>query len=454
MIEAERERRQRIRRYDWRGLECPFHTADEPYVPGRCFHARPNQILPDGDWRLWLAKAGRGWGKTRVGAEAVREWSESYPRIGLVAPTGDDARDIMVEGESGILAVFPPDRPARYIANRRRIEFPSGAIGTLYTADEPERLRGPQHHKLWMDEIASWRYLRSAFDMAMLGLRLGRNPQAVLTSTPKPLPLVKELVARSRLDPGSDPLGRVVMTEGSTYENRANLADAFVREVIVKYEGTRLGRQELNAELLEDTPGALWTHTMIEIKAAPQIMRNGESVDDLAAVVVALDPSVTSSDDSDECGIIVAGRGVDGNGYTLADLSARLSPSDWAKRAVRAYYDFSADRIVAEANNGGDLVSTVIAQIDPTVPVTLVHASRGKRTRAEPVSALYEQHRWFHVRPFPDLEDQMTSYTGEAGLGSPDRMDALVWAATDLFRIGEQGWGGNTWGSGKASATT
>lgn len=363
---------------------------------------------------------------------------------------------IMVEGESGIVSVFPPDRPARYIANRRRIEFPSGAIGTLFSADEPERLRGPQHHKLWMDEVASWRYLRSAFDMAMLGLRLGDSPQAVITSTPKPLPLVKELVKRSHLEPGADPLGQVIMTEGTTYENRANLADAFVQEVIVRYEGTRLGRQELNAELLEDTPGALWSWALLEKcrQAAPRIMRNGESVVDMPSVVVAVDPSVSSSDDSDECGIVVAGRGVDGNGYTMADLSGRLAPSEWAKRAIRAYEDFKADRIVAEANNGGDLVSTVIQQIDPRVPVKLVHASRGKRTRAEPVEALYEQGRWFHVEPFPELEEQMTSFTGDPGMDSPDRMDALVWAATELFHIGEVGWGSGSWGGGTPAVST
>lgn len=352
----------------------------------------------------------------------------------------------MVEGESGVLAVFPPDRPARYIANRRRIEFPSGSIGTLYTADEPERLRGPQHHKLWMDEIASWRYLEAAFDMAMLGLRLGSNPQAVLTSTPKPLRLVKELVKRSQMD-GPDPRGRVVMTQGTTYENRENLAEAFVREVIVKYEGTVLGRQELMAELMEDVPGALWRRDMIVVADAPRIIRRGVEEYDLPAIVVALDPAVTSDEDSDECGIVVAGRGADGNGYTLADLSARLAPSEWAKRAIRAYHDFRADKIVAEANNGGDLVSTVIQQIDPSVPVQLVHASRGKRTRAEPVSALYEQGRWFHVANMPELEDQMCSYTGEPGMGSPDRMDALVWAATELMSIGQGSWGTGSWGA-------
>jgi phage terminase large subunit-like protein len=434
-------------------VACPFHRSPETYTPGKCQHARPEQVLPDGDWRLWVPLAGRGWGKTRTGAEAVREWSEHNPRIGLIGATMDDARDVMVEGESGIIGVFPPDRPARYIANRRRIEFPSGSIGMVYSADEPERLRGPQHHKLWMDEIAAWRYLQDAFDMAMLGLRLGHHPQAVLTSTPKPRPLVKELVARAALPPGTDPRGRVILTKGTTYENRANLADAFVREVIVKYEGTRLGRQELMAEVLEDVPGALWKRADIMYKPAPRIERGGVAVRDLLAVVVGVDPSVTNSEDSDECGIVVDARGVDGNGYTLADLSARLSPSDWARRAVQAYHDFEADRIVAEANNGGDLVSTVIAQIDPTVPVELVHASRGKRTRAEPVAALYEQGRWFHEAPFPDLEDQMTSYTGEPGMGSPDRMDAHVWAATKLFHIGETGWGSGTWGGATAATT-
>lgn len=451
LIAAERARRNRVRRYDWRGESCPFHSDEIPYVQGKCLHARPAQILPGGDWRLWFCKAGRGWGKTRTGAEAVREWSERYPRIGLIAATNDDARLVMVEGESGILSVFPRERPARFIANRRRIEFPSGAIGTIYSAEEPDRLRGPQHHKLWMDEIAAWQRMQDTFDMAMLGLRLGDRPQAVITSTPKPYPLVKELIRRSTLE--DDPLGTVVMSVGSTYENRENLAEAFVREVIVRYEGTRLGRQELDAEILDDVPGALWKRAMIVYRPAPRIERGGGAVLDLPSVVVALDPAVTSNEDSDECGIIVAGRGPDGNGYTVADLSARLPPADWAKRAIRAYHDFKADKIVAEANNGGDLVSTVIQQIDSTVPVELVHASRGKRTRAEPVSALYEQGRWFHTQPFPDLEDQMTTYTGEPGMGSPDRMDALVWAATDLFGIGESGWGSGAWGGTRAAVS-
>lgn len=453
LIAAERDRRTRVRRYDWRGVACPFHRGERGYVEGKCYHARPDQILPDGDWRIWLAKAGRGWGKTRTGAEAVREWSEHNARIGIIAATNDDARLVMIEGESGLLSVFPPDRPAVFKANRRRIEFPSGAIATFYSAEEPERLRGPQHHKLWMDEIAAWDRLQATYDMAMLGLRLGSNPQAVITSTPKPLPLIKELVKRAGLEPGTDPLGRVILTQGSTYDNRPNLAPAFIAEVIKRYEGTRLGRQELMAEVLEDTPGALWRRTDIVYKRAPRILRNGEEVRDLAAVVVGVDPAVTSDVDSDECGIVVDARGVDGHGYTLADLSGRLSPSEWAKRAVRAYYDYEADRIVAEANNGGDLVSTVISQVDPHVPVELVHASRGKRTRAEPVAALYEQGRWFHEIPFPELEDQMTSYTGEAGLGSPDRMDAHVWAATRLFHIGEAGWGSGTWGGSTAAAT-
>lgn len=238
MVRAEIERRKRVRRYDWLGEECPNlpQHGPEGFQEG-CAHARPSQRPPAGDWRLWLVKAGRGFGKTRTGAETVRRWSEDYPRIGLIAPTMDDARDIMVEGESGVIAVFPQDRPARYIGNRRRIEFPSGAIGTVYSAEEPERLRGPQHHKLWMDEIASWRHLTDAFNMAMLGLRLGDNPQAVLTSTPKNLKLIRELRDRSHLGAGQDPLGRVVMSEGSTYENRANLAEAFVHELIVKSGG-------------------------------------------------------------------------------------------------------------------------------------------------------------------------------------------------------------------------
>lgn len=445
LVAAEAQRRARISRYDWRGERCTHHTGDDHGE--LCRHSRPSQRLPDGAWRIWAIMAGRGWGKTRTGAEAVREWSERYSRIGLIAPTKGDAREIMVEGESGILAVFPPDRPARYIANRLRIEFPSGSIGSVYTADEPDRLRGPQHSKLWADEIAVWRY-PEAWDMAMFGLRLGDNPQVVATFTPKPTPLVKSLHDRAKAL--VDPMGKVILTFGSTYENAANLAPTFLSEIIRKYEGTRLGRQELHAELIEDIPGALWLRAWITQRAPHAWDGHGG----YARVVVAIDPAVTSGEESDETGIIVAAIGEDGFGYVIEDLSGRMAPAEWARRAVMAYRRHAADRIVAEANQGGDLVSTVIRTFDPNVPISTVHASRGKRTRAEPVAALYEQGRVFHVEQMAVLEDQMCSYTGNPGEASPDRMDALVWALSDLFDLRVDGWGsGEGWG-GKIGAMT
>lgn len=435
LASAERDRRDRVRRFDWRGVLCPHHSRRVPYVEGKCLHARPGQVLPEGDWRLWLAKAGRGWGKTRVGAEAVREWSENFPRIGLIGPTKDDARDIMVEGESGIVAVFPPDRPARYIANRRRIEFPSGAIGTIYTAEEPERLRGPQHHKLWMDEIASWPYLDSAFDMAMLGLRLGRNPQAVLTSTPKNLKLVKSLVKRARLPEGEiDPLGRVVMTEGTTYENRRNLAEAFVQEVIVKYEGTRLGRQELLAEVLEDVEGALWSGAMIEDGRVPGVPRGVTII----RKVLGIDPATTSGPDSDETGLALAGKGDDGHFYLLRSEGLRVGPNEWASRALAIYDDEEADAIIPETNQGGQMVTETIRNVcisqGRAVPrIRPVHAKKGKALRAEPVVALYEQGKVHHVGVFDVLEDQQTSFVPPGGgVENDDRLDAAVYALTEL----------------------
>ena len=340
----------------------------------------------------------------------------------------------MVEGESGVLAVFPQERPARYVANRRRIEFPSGSIGTIYSADEPERLRGPQHDKLWMDEIAAWRYQEAAFDMAMLGLRLGANPQAVITSTPKPQKLLKGLVKRSRLRAGEDPLGRVVMTEGTTYENRANLAEAFVAEVIVKYEGSRLGRQELLAEVLEDVEGALWTGAMIEagrvqeVPAGVMIVRK----------VLGIDPATTSGPDSDETGLTVAGKGSDGDLYVLRSEGHRSRPNEWASRALALYDEEEIDCIVPETNQGGQMVTETIRNVclsqgRPVPRIKPVHARKGKALRAEPVVALYEQGKVHHVGPFPVLEDQQTSFVPPGGgVENDDRLDATVYALSEL----------------------
>lgn len=436
LLETEQERRRLVRGYDWET------------------NARTDQRIPAGDWRIWCILAGRGWGKTRTGAEAIRTWSENFSHLGLIAPTKNDAREIMVEGVSGILAVFPPERKPRYIANRYRIEFPSGSVGTVFTADEPDRLRGPQHTKLWADELAVWRY-PEAWDMAMLGLRLGKSPQAIITTTPKPTKLIREIRDRSALD--LDPLGKIILTRGSTYDNEANLSPAFLSEIIRRYHGTRLGRQEIEAEIIEDVPGALWSRSMIDyVKPAQRMnLRTKELTFDLSRVVVAIDPAVTSGEDSDETGIVAAGVAPDGVAYVLADASCKVPPADWAKRAINLYHELQADLIVAEANNGGDLVSTVIHAVDPRVPVALVHAARGKRTRAEPVSALYEQERVFHVEPFARLEDQMCSYSGSPGEDSPDRMDALVWALTEVMDISTDAtWGsGGVWGGNIAAGT-
>jgi predicted phage terminase large subunit-like protein len=389
------------------------------------FWARPNQLPPGGDWRVWLLLAGRGFGKTRTGAEMVRARAiaRTARRLALVAPTAGDARDVMVEGESGILAISPPWERPRYEPSKRRLTWPNGAIATLFSADEPERLRGPQHDAAWCDELASWRY-PEAWDMLMFGLRLGSDPRVVVTTTPRPTKLLRELIA----DPAA------VVTRGTTYENRANLAAAFFGQIIRKYHGTRLGRQELEAELLEDVPGALWNRGIIEsarARAGPALVR----------VVVAIDPAASSKEGADETGIIVAGKDEDGRGWVLADASGRYQPTEWARTAISAYRTHGADRIVAEVNNGGDMVEATLRIIEPNAPFAAVRATRGKVTRAEPVAALYEQGRVRHLGVFPQLEDQMCAFTAEAHANpktrsagySPDRVDALVWALTDLL---------------------
>jgi phage terminase large subunit-like protein len=377
------------------------------------WNARPSQMLPDGNWIIWLIMAGRGFGKTRTGAETVRQWVKKYPYVNLIGATLDDARDIMIEGESGILAICPKDERPRYV--KRQLHWPNGAKSLVFTADEPERLRGKQHMKLWADELGAWRYPES-WDQASLGLRLGDSPQAIVTTTPKPTKIVKDLV----FDPTT------FITRGSTYDNRNNLAQAFLKQIINKYEGTRLGRQELHAELLTDNPGALWKREQIEllrVKEVPQLNR----------IVVAIDPAVTSEEESDETGISVAGLGADKHGYILEDASMRSTPDQWARKAVQLYHQYKADRIIGETNNGGDMIETIIRTIDPNVPYKGVHASRGKMIRAEPISALYEQGKVHHVGMFAQLEDQMCDWDPATAKKSPDRMDALVWALTELM---------------------
>jgi phage terminase large subunit-like protein len=380
------------------------------------FWARPNQLIPPGDWQTWLVKAGRGFGKTRVGAETVRIWARSFNLVNLIAATSDDARDVMIEGESGLLAVCPKQERPVYLPSRRQLRWPNGGKSLIFTADEPERLRGKQHQKLWMDELAAWRY-PDAYDQAQFGLRLGKNPQAVVTTTPRPTKLVKQLAA--------DPTTHV--THGTTYENRANLAEKFYRLIITKYEGTRLGRQELDAEILMDNPGALWKRADIDDYRVTKMP-------DLDRIVIGIDPAVTSNQDSDETGMICVGRSKERppHFYVLDDLSGTMTPNEWAQRAVKGFRKHKADRLVAETNNGGDLVEVNVRTVDPYIPYKAVHASRGKVTRAEPIAALYEQHRVHHVGTFGPLEDQMCDYNPAEDDGSPDRMDALVWAIWEL----------------------
>lgn len=390
--------------YDWRG-----------------FNARPDQIAPEGDWDIWLALAGRGWGKTRTGAEWVREQVDAGARrIALVAETAADARDVMVEGESGLLSLYPPaDRPL-YEPSKRRVTWANGAVATLFNATEPDQLRGPQFDCAWSDEIAKWRYARESWDQLQFGLRLGDHPRQMVTTTPRPIELVKAIVSGQE--------GKVVVTRGRTMDNAANLAAPFLRKIKEKYEGTRLGRQELDAEILGDLPGALWSLMQIETyRAAAQPEKMGR-------ILVAVDPAVTATEDSDEHGIIVGGlSGQDG--YVLHDGSTQGTPLDWARRAISLHDSYGADGIVVEVNQGGDMVAHTLRSVRPNINVIEVRASRGKHIRAEPIAALYEQGRIRHVGAFPELESQMTQMTahGYEGAGSPDRLDALVWLMSELF---------------------
>ncbi len=400
--------------------------AEELLVDWRQW-ARPQQIAPDGDWQTWLVLAGRGFGKTRTGAEWVREKAMAgCGRIALIAPTASDARDVMVEGESGLLSVCwrgdrtvdrkPLGRPI-YEPSKRRLTWANGAVATLFSAEEPERLRGPQHEAMWCDELAAWKYLRETWDMAMFGLRLGNAPQVTITTTPKPLRILREIMKSSG----------TVITRGSTFDNRANLAPVFLDKIISKYEGTRLGRQELEAEIMEEAEGALWSRKMIEAAA------ESRTLPVMKRIVVAIDPAISDTEESAETGIVVAGLGMDDRGYVLEDGSGRRSPGAWATKAIELYNEHKADRIVAEGNQGGNLVSHTIRTINPRMPVTIVHASRGKAARAEPVAALYEQGKVSHAKPLPELEDQMVNWEPLSGMPSPDRLDALVWALTELM---------------------
>ncbi|WP_093967110.1 DNA-packaging protein [Actibacterium lipolyticum] len=396
------------------------------------FWALEHQLPPEGDWRTWVILGGRGAGKTRAGAEWVRaEVEGSRPldigrsrRVALVGETIEQVREVMVFGESGILACSPPDRRPKWEATRKRLVWPNGAVAQVFSAHEPESLRGPQFDAAWVDELAKWKRAEEAWDMLQFGLRLGAAPRQCVTTTPKNVPVLKTILANPS----------TVQTHAPTEANRAYLAASFLDEVRSRYAGTRLGRQELDGVLLEDAEGALWSSGRLEASRV-------EDAGELDRVVVAVDPPVTGNAGSDECGILVVGARVQGDpqdwrAVVLEDASvAAASPTTWAEAAIDALRRHGAERLVAEVNQGGDLVESVIRQVDPLVPYRAVRASRGKVARAEPVAALYEQGRVQHMRGLGDLEDQMCLMTAQGfrGKGSPDRVDALVWALHDLM---------------------
>jgi len=388
--------------------------------------ARDKQLQPKYiQHYIWLILAGRGWGKTRTGAQDIALYALKNPNTicAVVAPTHGDLRRVCFGGPSGLISIIPKkcfleskDQKG-YSSSVAEIRLHNGSKIIGYAAQEPDRLRGPQFHRAWCDEIAAWRY-PEAFDQLMFGLRLGDNPQCVITTTPKPTKLIKDLVERED----------VYVTSGSTFENEANLAESALAMLKDKYEGTTLGRQELYAEIVDNLEGALWTHELIE-----EARLKDDTERQLTQIIVAVDPAVTANENSDETGIVVVGKDHNNEFYVLEDLSGRHSADKWGKIAINAFYEWEADRIVAEVNNGGDLVERLIRNIDHNVSYRSVRATRGKILRAEPIAALYEQRRVHHIGALPELESQMCSYTGEAN-SSPDRLDALVWGITELSK--------------------
>ena len=384
-----------------------------------------------GPWTTWLVLGGRGAGKTRLGAEWIRAVASGTApygarqclNIALVGETEHDVREVMIEGPAGLLRVSPRNERPLWMPSRRRLVWPNGAVGLAFSAEDPEQLRGPQFDAAWCDELAKWRYVEATFDMLQFGLRLGLRPRQLITTTPRPIPLIRRLV--------TDP--RTAVTRAPTHANAAHLSPAFLDEVLARYAGTRLGRQEIDGEIIEERDDALWTHAVIEaarVRAAPPLLR----------IVVGIDPPGSGRPGADSCGIVAAGIAEDNSIYVLEDASvAGLSPHGWASKAVALFHRLKADCLVAEVNFGGDMVRAVIQQIDAGVPLRTVHATRGKWLRAEPVAMMYQQGKVKHVDPpLEALEDQMCDFgvTGLSSGTSPDRLDALVWAITDLMRGG------------------
>ena len=408
----------RLEALELRKLEAEAENAKKQLSQSRYrLNARPHQLPPEGDWRIWLVISGRGWGKTFTGAGWLCEQAlnHSGSEWAVVAPTFTDVRRTCVEGPSGIIKSLLPGQLSFYNRSNGQITLSNGSKIHMISADEPDRARGLNLSGAWLDEFAAWRYEETWTAGLAPALRIG-NPQVVITTTPRPTKLIKEFINRTD--------GSIVITRGSTFDNAANLSEAALAELRNRYEGTRIGRQELYGEVLSDTPGALWSLEMIEsarIKEAPDFVR----------VVVAIDPATTSGENADETGIVVVAKGTDGRGYVLADRSCRDTPSGWAHRAIAAYHEFNADRVVAEKNQGGDMVELTIRSVEPTIPFKGIVAKVGKRLRAEPIAALYEQGRVSHIGAFDLLEDQMTGWVPDSGY-SPDRLDALVHGLAEL----------------------
>lgn len=389
--------------------------------------ARKPQVIPEAPdecpkWLTFVALAGRGWGKTRVGAEDTAHFALWTPhrRIAVVGRTFADARDVCVEGESGLLACLPSLVVDKWNRSLGELVLKNGSIIKIFSADKPDKLRGPQFHRAWCDEVAAWQRPESLMQLRY-ALRLGELPRMIITTTPKPTFTIKELIKNET--------GKNIIIRGSTFDNRANLSEYALEELKNRYAGTRLGRQELEGEVVDDTEGALWNYRNIEktrVRSAPRMDK----------IVVAIDPAATATETSDETGIIVAGR-CGSHGYILEDCTIKGKPYDWASVAISAYFRYQADEIVIEVNQGGDMAKDTIKSVNPNVPVRGVRASRGKIIRAQPIASLYEQERVHHVGSFAKLETQLTGFTGENMAhgegGSPDRMDALVWALTYLM---------------------
>ena len=387
--------------------------------------ARDKQVTPLGDWNVWLILAGRGFGKTWTGAYDIVNYAMTHPNTisAVLAPTFGDLRRVCFEGVSGINQLIPQEcyfnsKASGYNRSTSEIKLWNGSKIVGFSASEPDRLRGSQYHRAWCDELAAWRY-PEAYDQLQFGLRLGKNPQVVITTTPRPTPIIKELMKRAEDD--------VYVTQGSTFENKQNLAQSALKQFVDRYEGTRLGRQELYAEILDDFEGALWNYTMLEDCRVTK-----EHLPEMTKIIVSIDPAVTANANSDETGIIVTALGEDERYYVLEDKTGKYSPDEWGRVAIELFYRYNANMIVAEVNNGGDLVERLLRSIERNIPYKSVHATRGKMVRAEPISALYEQGKVYHLGTFPKLEEQMCSFTGDNRGQSPDRLDALVWGLTEL----------------------